>query len=147
MKPIYIDVCALSRPFDDQSYLRIKLETESLNLILSNIKKGKYRLLVSPVHFKEIKAIPETYERIELQAILEILGVSIKANLSKVRERADELVKLNFGIADAAHVAFAEHGKAEFITCDDVIIKKCLNHKIGVWCGSPLSFCEKEMLR
>ena len=35
MKSIYIDVCALSRPFDDQSFLRIRLETEALNLILS----------------------------------------------------------------------------------------------------------------
>ena len=147
MKSIYIDVCALSRPFDDQSYLRIRLETEALNLIFLNIKGGKYRLLISSVHFKEIDAISESYERIELQAILEILGEPIKANLIKVRERAEELLKLNFGIADAAHVAFAEHATAEFITCDDILIKKCLNHRIAVWSGSPVSFCEKEGLR
>lgn len=147
MKPIYIDVCALSRPFDDQSFLRIRLETEALNLILSNIKEGKYAFVVSPVHSKEIEAIPEAHERIELQAILEILGKPTKVNLTKVREKAEELVKLNFGIADAAHVAFAEQANAEFVTCDDILIKKCSNHRIAVWCGSPVSFCEKEGLK
>jgi len=29
-----MDVCALSRPFDEPDYLRIRLETEAVNLIL-----------------------------------------------------------------------------------------------------------------
>jgi hypothetical protein len=31
IKTIYLDVCALSRPFDEQGYLRIRLETEAVN--------------------------------------------------------------------------------------------------------------------
>ncbi|GFP31652.1 hypothetical protein HKBW3S34_02573, partial [Candidatus Hakubella thermalkaliphila] len=46
VRPIYIDVCALSRPFDDQSFLRIRLETEALNLILLNVREGRYTLLI-----------------------------------------------------------------------------------------------------
>jgi len=49
-KLIYLDVCVLCRPFDNQQYLRIKMEMEAVNLILSNVKKGKYKLIVSPVH-------------------------------------------------------------------------------------------------
>ena len=37
---VYLDVCALIRPFDDQSFLRIRLETEAVNLILSRVHKG-----------------------------------------------------------------------------------------------------------
>jgi hypothetical protein len=37
---VYLDVYALSRPFDDQSFLRIRLETEAVNLILSRVHKG-----------------------------------------------------------------------------------------------------------
>jgi len=48
---IYIDVCALSRPFDEQSYIRIRLETEAMNLILSKIRDGKYKLVVSPCSY------------------------------------------------------------------------------------------------
>ncbi|GFP19949.1 hypothetical protein HKBW3S03_01453 [Candidatus Hakubella thermalkaliphila] len=147
MRPIYIDVCALSRPFDDQSFLRIRLETEALNLILLNVREGRYTLLISPVHLKEIEAISETYERVELLLILDKLGEPIKVDLTKTRERAEELVKLNFGVADAAHIAFAEQAGAQFITCDDILIKKCLKHQMKVWCGSPVTFCEKEDLK
>ena len=47
-QPIYLDVCTLSRPFDEQHYLRIRLETEAFNLILSRVRKNDYKLLVSP---------------------------------------------------------------------------------------------------
>jgi predicted nucleic acid-binding protein len=146
-KPVYLDVCTIRRPFDDQSYLRIRLETEAVNLILSKIKEGKYSLLVSSVHIKEIEAIEDIFERIELQTILEKFGEPVMVNMVKSRARAEELVNLGFGIADAAHVAFAEQAGALFISCDDKLIKKCLNHRINVWCGNPVAFCEKEELR
>lgn len=146
-KLIYLDVCALSRPFDDQAFLRIRLETEAVNLILSRIKAGQYRLVVSPVHREEIKAIPDALERIELEARLVTLGQSIKANIPAVRKRAEKLIALNFGVADAAHIAFAEQCGAEFVSCDDALVKKCSKYKIGTWCGNPVVFCEKEGLR
>ena len=147
LKPIYLDVCALSRPFDDQSYLRIRLETEAVNLILSKARQGRYRVLVSPVHAKEIESISDPVERIELQTILAIVGQPVPADRSKANTRAEELVKLGFGIADAAHVSFAEQAEASFISTDDRLIKKCLKHKIAVWCGNPVAFCEKEEIR
>lgn len=146
-KPIYMDVCALSRPFDDQSYLRIRLETEAVNLILSKLREGSLNLLVSPAHTKEIEAIPDLSERIELKAILEELGEPIRGDMSKIRRKAEDLVSLGFGVADAAHVAFAEYSGAQFISCDEKLVKKCLAQKIKVWCGNPVSFCEKEGLR
>ena len=69
-KKVYLDACSLCRPFDDQRYLRIRLETESVNLILSKIKEGKYKMLVSPVHMKEIEAIENNFERIEILELL-----------------------------------------------------------------------------
>lgn len=149
MKPklIYLDVSALSRPYDDQHYLRIRLETEAINLILSKVKDGNFRLLVSPVHAKEIEAIPDAYERIELQIILENFGVRIAVDMAEARKRAEELVDLDFGVADAAHVAFAEMAGAPFISCDARLNRRCLNHDVKVWCGNPVAFCEKEGLR
>ncbi|MDP2168132.1 MAG: hypothetical protein Q8J64_07365 [Thermodesulfovibrionales bacterium] len=146
-KTVYLDVCALSRPFDDQSYLRIRLETEAVNLILSNVKEGKYKLLYSPVHIKEIKDVAETFERIELEAVLTKLGAMITTKFAETRARAEELADLGFGIADAAHVAFAELAGASFVSCDDRLISKCNNHKVGVWCGNPAAYCEREGLK
>mgnify|MGYP001111079358 CR=1 FL=1 len=101
----------------------------------------------SSAHKREIDAIPDTFERIELETILDGLGEPVKGDISKIRARAENLVSSGFGIADAAHVAFAEHSGAEFISCDAKLIRKCLSHKIKVWCGNPISFCEKEGLR
>lgn len=146
-KFIYMDVCALSRPFDDQNFMRIRLETEAVNLIVSKTKEGNFKLIVSPAHNAEIRAIDDVIERLKLQTILDEIGEPTKGDLSRIRKRADELVQLGFGVADAAHVAFAESCGAEFIPCDDKLIKKCLMHKIGVWYGTPVAYCEKEGLR
>ena len=144
---IYLDVCVLCRPFDDQQYIRIRMEMEAVNLILSNIKKGNYKLAISPVHLLEINAIPDMYERIHIKTILEKFGAVIKVNRSKTRERAEELVQKGFGVADAAHIAFAEKSNIPFITCDDQLLKKCLKNNISILCTSPVNFCEKEKLK
>ena len=147
-KIIYLDVCVLCRPFDDQSYLRIRMETEAVNLILSNMKKGKYVLAVSKVHLTEIDSISNIYERVQLKTILDEFGLPISVNILEARERAEVLVRKGFGIADAAHIAFAEKGTASFfITCDDRLLKKCLNNKIKVQCTNPVIFCEMEKLK
>jgi len=146
-KLAYIDVCALSRPFDNQDYLRIRLETEAVSLILLKVREGSLRLLISRAHLREIEAIPDSFERIELQTVLNELGEPIKGDMSKIRARAEDLVSSGFGVADAAHVAFAEYSGAQFISCDEKLLKKCLTHKIKVWCGNPVSFCEKEGLK
>ncbi len=122
------------------------METEAVNLILSKVREGRYGLLVSPVHVEEIDAIPDVYERVELQTILARVGMKVAVDLSEARGKAEELIALGLGVADAAHVAFAEKAGASFISCDDRLIKKCLNHRIEVWCGNPVSFCEKEEL-
>jgi predicted nucleic acid-binding protein len=146
-EPVYLDVCALSRPFDDQKYLRIRLETEAVNLILSKIQDGHLIMVVSPVHFAEIRAIQDTLERLELLSIVESFGVLLDVDKTIARKRADELVSWGFGPADAAHVAFAEAGKARFITCDDKLLKKCAKHGLLTWYGNPVLFCTEEDLR
>jgi hypothetical protein len=68
---IYLDVCALCRPFDDQSQMRIRLETEAVQLILSYVKSGDLDLVISPVHDIEIGAIDDLVEREQLSTMLE----------------------------------------------------------------------------
>jgi len=144
---VYLDVCAFCRPFDDQGYVRIRLETDAVNLILAKVRDGKYRLLVSPVHRREIQAISDAYERQELLSLLEAFGVPTDVDLPATRARAEEFYGKGFGVADAAHVAFAEQSGADFITCDDKLVKQCLRNKVGTWCGDPVLFCVKEDLR
>jgi predicted nucleic acid-binding protein len=144
---IYIDVCALSRFSDDQSFIRIRMETEAVHLILSKVKEGKFRLVVSPVHIKETEVIPDEIEKNRLMALIEELGIKADIDLLKARQRAESLVNCGFGVADAAHVAFAEECGAKFITCDDRLIKKCKKHNIRVWCDNPMMFCLTEKIQ
>ncbi len=66
----------------------------------------------------------------------------------KIKKRTEDLYSLNFGIADAAHVAFAEISADYFITCDDKLLKKIHKLKgINMEAVNPVNFCIKENLR
>ena len=146
MKTLYLDVCFLCRPFDDQNQLRIRLETDAMFLILRRIETGLYRAVVSPVHYKEVGAIRETSERLEMESLLSRLDKSCLFDLNQARHRAETLIDLGFGIADAAHVAFAEQSAEFFITCDDKLLKRCAQAGLQIAAVSPLEFIAKEEL-
>jgi hypothetical protein len=124
--------------------MRIHLETTAVNMILTAVHHEKYLLVCSPVHFKEIEAISEITERLELSALLTAYGNPVSVNLKKTRTLAESYVAQGVGIADAAHIAFAELANADFIGCDDKLIKKCRKLDVHVWVGNPVAFCEKE---
>ncbi len=147
MKKIYLDVCSLCRPFDDQDYIRIRLETDAINLILSKVKQGQYKLMKSQVHYIEINSINDDLERIELLEILKKYGSIMKVDFKGVQKRIEELLLYNFEIADASHIAFAEFYKAEFISCDDKLLKKSQKYINSIRCINPLTFCEMENLK
>ena len=144
---VYLDVCALCRPFDDQNQIRIRLETEAVMLILSHIRSGKLTLVSSTTHTVEIAAIPETEEREYLQALLEEIGQNLSPDLSQTRPRAEQLVAQGIGPADAAHLAFAEQASADFVTCDDRLLRQTRRIQTKTWCGTPVAYCEKENLQ
>lgn len=147
MKKIYLVVCSLCRPFDDQNYIRIRLETDAVNLILANVRSNIYQLMKSRVHMAEIQQISNKYEQIELIGLLEKYGNTPPFDVNQVKSRANELTDLKFGIADAAHVAYSEIFKSDFIGCDDKLIKKCEKYVSSIKCYNPVSFCETENLK
>lgn len=146
-KRLYIDVCTLCRPFDDQNMMRIRLETDAFYLILRSIQNKTYEIVISPVHLKEIEQIKDMCERVNLEILLNRYGVKPQYNLNKIRKRAEQLYLLKFGVADAAHIAFAEATSNFFITCDNKLLKKCNKSKINVSVMNPINFCLKEDLR
>jgi predicted nucleic acid-binding protein len=145
-KSIYLDVCALSRPFDEQIQPRIRIETEAVQLILSHVRRGDLKLVVSAVHVVEINAIKDTEERSALLALIDRLGRRPRLELAKARQRAEELTDRKIGVADAAHLAVAEQAEADFITVDDRLVKRARRAELKIWVGSPLQYCEREEL-
>ena len=144
---IYVDVCTLCRPYDDQHLMRIRLETDAFYLIPQHIQNSQYTMIVSPVHFREVAAIEETRERTEVTALLHRYGTTPSGDLRSVRTRAEALQARRFGVADAAHVAFAEATADVFITCDDRLLRQCRRASVRMRAMSPIDFCLAEDLR
>ena len=63
------------------------------------------------------------------------------------RLRAEEFVQSKIGPADAAHLAFAEQAKADFVSVDDRFLKRANRLQLSIWIGTPIQLCEKENLR
>jgi len=146
LRRIYLDVCTLCRPYDDQTFARIHLETVAVQLILSAIEQERYQLVYSPVHVIEISAISDVIERLELYMLMQETGEVVSVDKARARSRAEEFVSVGIGPADAAHLAFAEAAQADFITCDDRLWKRCSALDLLIWVGNPVAFCEKEGL-
>lgn len=56
---IYLDVCCLNRPFDDQSEDRIRLESEAIITILSHCHSKEWELIGSEIIEFEISKTPD----------------------------------------------------------------------------------------
>jgi len=147
IKRIYLDVCTLCRPCDDQDAMRIRLETDAYYLILQAVQNKKYELIVSPVHLEELTAIEDIQERYEILALLRKYGIMPEYDIAKAKERAEYLYNKKLGVADAAHIAFAEAFADCFISCDDKLIKKCKIIKINLLVVNPVQFIMKEDLK
>jgi predicted nucleic acid-binding protein len=148
-KPIYIDLCALERPYDDKSYYRIRLEAAAVELIISQVRNGIYKLYYSPVHEEEISQISRDILRTDLELLLYRTAQNSKPlvkDADALERRGWQFESAGLGVADAFHLAYAEALIADFITCDDELIKRCHRCPPEVWCGTPVDFCKKEGL-
>jgi predicted nucleic acid-binding protein len=125
---IYLDVCCLNRPFDDQTQERIRLEAEAVRLILERCQSGEWQLLGSEVIDEELEQTP--IEDRKEQMKLCVSSATIKINGTELlRNRAIEIVRLGFKAFDASHIAFAEAGNADvLITTDDRMLRLARRH-------------------
>jgi predicted nucleic acid-binding protein len=144
---LYLDVCTICRPYDDQKMMRIRLETDAVHLILSKIFDGTYQAVTSRVHTLEVSAISDFTERIELLTLLSRFRSGIEVDKVQAAKRAEYLHSLGFGLADAAHLAYAEVIADVFVTCDDKLIKKSQKEDIRVPVYNPIEFVMKEDLQ
>jgi hypothetical protein len=99
---VYCDVCCLNRPFDDQTQPRIRLEAESVFLILERIEKGEWRGIRSAVHDTEIGRNPDVERRHKVELLLQPCEAFLLDE--KNEERASELQALGFDTFDALHI-------------------------------------------
>jgi predicted nucleic acid-binding protein len=144
---IYLDNCTLNRPFDDQSQERIRLETESVMLILSRLERKEWIWLGSQALNIEIEQTPDLEQRSRLKRIAGLITQVVKIGTREL-ERAHELEKIGFIGFDAVHIACAESGKADvFLTTDDRLIKlaKRYERKLQIKVKNPLDWIKDSL--
>jgi predicted nucleic acid-binding protein len=124
MDRVYLDMCALKRPFDDQRQPRVRDEATAVADIIARVEAGEVALVRSPAHLVENEANPREDRR--LAAALWIDGAAVDVALdAPVEARAAELTALGFHPLHALHVAFAERAGARwFVTCDDDLLRR-----------------------
>jgi len=136
---IYLDVCCLNRPFDDQSQDRVHLESEAILTILSHCLNADWNLTGSEVIDIEISKIPDDEKRMKVSTLASTKQSYITIDEDVVR-RAFELKKSGFKQFDALHIACAEKGKADvLLSTDDNLTKKAAqNDSLKIKIENPL---------
>ena len=136
---IYLDTCCLSRPFNDQISIRIRRETEAVEMILKNFSTGDWSWIVSGVLTLEVDNNRDMSQRNEMK--YQMADAYINVSISEIeRARGRDLEKLGFKQLDALHLACAERGNADvFLTTDDRLLRRAkrLSSKLRVQVENP----------
>lgn len=138
---IYLDVCCLSRPFDDQSQDRVHLESEAIITILNHCQNSDWNLMGSEVIDIEISKMPDDEKRLKVGMLASIRKSHIAID-DDIVKRAVELGKSGFKPFDALHIACAEKGMADvLLSTDDNLIKKAAQKKaVDIRIENPLKW-------
>jgi hypothetical protein len=147
-KRIYLDVCCLNRPFDDQAQERVRLEAEAIKSVLLRIGTGEWIGVGSDAIDFEIGRMPDPDRQLEIASITDGLLEHVMVEEPE-RQRGVELEKLGFAAADALHLACAERAKADvLLTTDDPLLKRASKHakELAVRVANPFAWLE-EVLR
>lgn len=120
---IYLDICCLNRPFDDQQQERVRLESEAVLTILRRVDAGVWQLVGSEAVGFEINRIPDLERRQRIQALAQMAHEQTAIDAA-VKTRAQQWVALGLKPLDALHLACAETARAEvFLTTDDRLLR------------------------
>ncbi len=142
MKKVYLDVNIYNRPFDDQSQVRIRLETISIFSIMQRIKKRELLLVWSFIIDYENSLNPYDDVRQEVDFLSSIASKSILPSDTIVTQ-AMKFESMGIKPRDALHVACAlEAGADYFLTCDDKLINKASSIR-GLKILNPIRFIEE----
>jgi hypothetical protein len=145
MRKIYLDVCCLNRPFDDQAQERIRLEAEAVMLILARVESSTVRLIGSEIIQYEIAADRDVRRRERVRALAHMASVEIQLTPA-LEARAVAITALGVAPLDALHLSCAEIAAEVFLTTDDRLLKRAarLTGRLKVAVKNPLTWLDES---
>ena len=142
---LYLDNCCFNRPFDDQSQIRIRLETEAKLKIQEEIRAGRFHLIWSYILDYENQRNPYQERKLRISKWKDYAIEDIEEG-PLVIETAKELNRKGFHKIDSLHIACAIISNCEyFLTTDDHILKRAslLDH---IKINDPIGFIKEIIL-
>ena len=120
---LYLDNCCFNRPFDDQTSLKIRLETQAKLAIQREIKLKNYKLAWSFILEYENNENPY---RIRRETILRWKVIASEYILSnrKIIDYAEDLQTIGIKPKDSLHIACAVFSNCDYVLTTD---RKLLN--------------------
>jgi predicted nucleic acid-binding protein len=139
VQTIYLDLCCVNRPFDDQHQARVRLEAEAVLGLIQLARTDILKWIGSDVRDLESSRNPDTDRRRKVEALLGAATSKVVVGSSE-RERGKVLKTLGFGAFDALHIACAESAGADvFLTTDDSLRLRASREasKLGILIENP----------
>jgi len=141
---IYMDVCCLCRPFDDQTLRRIRLEVTAVQEIVHRCATGEFTMITSEVITEELSKIPDIRKRLRAEKIVSIAKEYILVD-EGIISRMSEFIAMGGDAMDSLHVACAERAGAVFLTTDDELITFFKSHQnIQVHIENPVTWLKEK---
>ena len=125
MKPkIYLDNCCYNRPYDDQSQIRINLESQAKLFIQKLISFETLELVTSVMSYYENSRNPDKKHREAISAFMKKHETMCVTENDTIWNIQGTIVSTGIKEADAFHLASAIFANCDcFITTDDRILK------------------------
>lgn len=104
---IYLDNCCYNRPFDDQTQMKIHLETQAKLYIQAKIKEGAYDLVWSYILDYENGKNPYEEKRLAIAPWKNIASLFISEETEDILLFAESLAAKGIKTFDALHISCA----------------------------------------
>ena len=140
---VYLDNCCFNRPFDEQSNLLVRLETEAKTLIQTEIRNKRIELVWSEMLDYENNDNPFLERKVRIADWKLLSSVIVNVD-DDIMEKVKFFASCGLKSKDAFHVACAVYANAEFfITTDKGILKKQIKE---IEIINPIDFARKELI-
>ena len=123
---VYLDSCCYNRPYDDQSQLKVNLETLAKLEIQHQIRSGKLELAASYILVSENAVNPFEQKRTDIQSFVDTYTyIFVSRNQeATVKRIAASITKTGIKLMDACHIASAIIADCDiFFTTDKRLLK------------------------
>ena len=140
---VYLDNCCYNRPYDDQTQLRISLETQAKLYVQTQIKNNTIELATSYILLYENSENP--YE-MRKKSILEFVQSNSRVHIDydrsdEVALKAQEIMATGVKTKDAYHVACAILSSCDYFLTTDKRLLKYQTSEITMM--NPIDFIEE----